>query len=160
MTAFERWLLWTSTVLTTVTGTVYLWTKYFVESADPWAVINHPWQPLALKAHILVAPVFVFVLGAVVLRHGLMHLQMRIPARRTTGLILLGGLLPMLLSGYAVQVVTGETAARVWALTHIGTSLAFVALLTWHGARRAAADADATETPIIPLGHSRERREA
>ena len=51
MTPLERWLLWTSTVLTTVTGTVYLWTKYFVESADPWAVINHPWQPLARKAH-------------------------------------------------------------------------------------------------------------
>jgi hypothetical protein len=162
MTPLERWTLWFSAAATTVTGLGYLWPKYFLEPTDPWAVINHPLQPVALKAHILVAPVFVFILGAVVLKHALPHLTGGVPERRATGLGLLGLLLPMLLSGYLIQVLTNETAVRVMALTHIGTSLAFTAGLAWHSVReRAAATTEASRLSIsAPIGLSGQKAAA
>ena len=56
MTRFERWAVWVTSVLTFVTGVVYLWMKYFLVSDDPFAVVNHPLQPVVLKLHIVVAP--------------------------------------------------------------------------------------------------------
>jgi hypothetical protein len=138
MTPFERWTLWLSAAATTVTGLGYLWPKDFMEPTDPWAVINHPLEPVALKAHILVAPVFVFILGAVVLKHAVPHLTNGAPERRATGLGILALLAPMLLSGYLIQVLTNEVAVRVMALTHIGSSLAFTAGLAWHSIRERA----------------------
>jgi len=140
MTAFERWALWITAAATTVTGLGYLWPKYFMESADPWAVINHPLQPVALKAHILVAPLFVFVLGAIVLKHAVTLLLNGGAGRRPSGVVLLGVLLPMVMSGYLVQVLTNETAVRITALVHIGTSLAFTAGLALHAVRERASD--------------------
>ena len=159
MTPFERWTLWLSAAATTVTGLGYLWPKYFMEATDPWAVINHPLQPVALKAHILVAPVFVFILGAVVLKHALPHLTGGAPERRRTGLGLLGLLVPMLLSGYLIQVVTNETIVRVMALTHIGSSLAFTAGLAWHSVReRAPATTEPARMKVsAPVGLSRRK---
>ena len=60
MTRFERWTVWISSVLTFLTGVVYLWLKYFVVSDDPYAVVNSPWQAPVLKLHIVVAPTLVF----------------------------------------------------------------------------------------------------
>lgn len=133
MSPLERWSLWITAALTTGSGLVYLWLKYFVESSDPWAVISHPFQPLALKTHILVSPLFVFVLGAIVVKHAIVHLREGSTGRGPSGLSLLFLVLPMLLSGYVIQVVTGETAARVLALIHIGTSIGFIGALVWHG---------------------------
>lgn len=144
MTPFERWTLWLSAAATTVTGLAYLWPKYFMEPTDPWAVINHPLQPVALKAHILVAPFFVFFLGAVVLKHALPHLVAGAPDRRLSGLGLLSFLVPMLLSGYLIQILTNETAVRVMALTHIASSLAFTAGLAWHSVRERASVSEAS----------------
>jgi hypothetical protein len=62
--------------------------KYFLESSDPWAVINHPLEPLALKTHILISPLFVFVLGAVVTKHGFLQLREGGQRRRPSGLVL------------------------------------------------------------------------
>ena len=65
MSSVQRWLVWTSSILTFFTGVVYWWMKNGMEPVDAWAVINHPLQPWMLKAHILVAPVAVFAVGFV-----------------------------------------------------------------------------------------------
>jgi hypothetical protein len=159
MTPFERWTLWLSAAATTVTGLGYLWPKYFMEPTDPWAVINHPLQPVALKAHILIAPLFVFILGAVVLKHAVPHLTNGAPERRATGLGVLALLVPMLLSGYLIQVLTNEIAVRVMALTHIGSSLAFTAGLAWHSIReRETASAESSRRKVsAPIGLSQRK---
>lgn len=146
MTAFERWALWITAAATTLTGLGYLWPKYFIEPSDPWAVINHPWQPVALKAHIIVAPLFVFVLGAVVLKHAVTLLAAGGAGRRPSGVVLLGFLVPMMLSGYLIQVLTNETAVKVTALIHIGTSLAFTAGLALHAVRERASEVSSQGT--------------
>ena len=75
MNRFERWAVWSTSIATLVTGVVYLWMKYLLVSADPFAVVNHPWQPLVLKLHILVSPLLVFSIGLVSLRHVWRHLR-------------------------------------------------------------------------------------
>ena len=55
----KRWEVWSFHILTmivTLSGTVYLWMKYLLKTDDPFSVINHPWQPAMLAAHVLTSP--------------------------------------------------------------------------------------------------------
>jgi hypothetical protein len=151
MSPLERWGLWLTSTPTTVSGIAYLWMKYFLESSDPWAVINHPLEPLALKTHILISPFFVFVLGAVVLKHGIAQLRNGAHGRRPSGLVLLASTAPMIITGYAIQIVTSEVAAQFLSLLHILSSLAFGVALVLHtvqaevlGSERVSADTGST----------------
>jgi hypothetical protein len=144
MTRFERWSVWSSSVLTFVTGVIYLWLKYGLETDDPFAVINHPWQPVVLKAHILVAPLLVFSVGMVALRHVWRHLQSGSREGRRSGLITLVTLGPMIATGYLIQAITDEGWLRAMAWSHIGLGLLYGLGLLAHqfaaGGRTARAD--------------------
>ena len=110
MNRFEKWMLWTSFALTAITGVGLLWTKYFMHTTDPWAVINHPLQPWLLKGHIVAAPALVFALGLISSKHIWQHFKARLVVGRRTGTItvLMGGL--MILTGYLIQVVTQDAS--------------------------------------------------
>jgi hypothetical protein len=130
MTRFERWAVWSSSVLTFVTGVVYLWLKYVLVTDDPFAVVNHPWQPVVLKLHILVAPLLVFSIGLVALRHVWRHLRMGSREGWWSGLVTLAMLGPMIATGYLIQAITAEGLLRAMAWSHIGIGLVYgVALL-------------------------------
>ncbi|GBD31631.1 MAG: hypothetical protein KatS3mg081_1342 [Gemmatimonadales bacterium] len=133
MTKFERWSVWSTSGATIVSGAVYLWMKYFMTSADPYAVINHPLQPLVLKIHILVSPLLVFALGLIALKHVAEHLRRKVRAGRRSGLLLAGSAVPMVVSGYLIQVLTDQTWLKIAALTHIvtGTLFALGAAAHW-----------------------------
>ena len=49
-------MLHVSNLLVGGTGLVYAWMLYLVKPTDPYAVVNHPWQPQTQHLHILVAP--------------------------------------------------------------------------------------------------------
>ena len=132
MTRFERWSFLLSAIGTAVTGLVYLWMKYFLTPVDPWAVINHPWQPWVLKAHILVAPLLVFSVGLIAVKHIWRHLRQGRKDGRRSGLLSFLVLAPMVVSGYVIQSVSSEGALRVVAWVHIGASLLFVAGVAVH----------------------------
>jgi hypothetical protein len=144
MTRFERWSVWSSSVLTFVTGVIYLWLKYGLETDDPFAVINHPWQPAVLKIHILAAPLLVFSVGMVALRHVWRHLQSGSREGRRSGLITLVALGPMIATGYLIQAITDEGWLRAMAWSHIGLGLLYGIGLLAHqfaaGGRNARAD--------------------
>jgi cobalamin biosynthesis protein CobD/CbiB len=144
MTRFERWAVWSSSVLTFVTGVIYLWLKYGLETDDPFAVVNHPWQPVVLKIHILVAPILVFSVGMVALRHIWRHLQSGSREGRRSGLITLVALGPMIATGYLIQAITDEGWLRAMAWSHIGLGLLYGIGLLAHqfaaGGRHARAD--------------------
>jgi hypothetical protein len=133
MTRFERWAVWSTSILTAVTGVVYLWMKYFVVSDDPFAVVNHPLQPAVLKAHILVAPMLTFAIGLVAVRHIWRHIQARVQRGRRSGLATAFMVAPMILTGYVVQAVTGEGLLRAMALSHIGLGVIYALGLVAHG---------------------------
>ena len=132
MTRFERLsVLWTS-LLTALTGFGYFWTKYLVESTDPWAVINHPWQPWLLKAHILVAPLMVFAVGMISVRHIWRHFRGGMQWARKSGVGTAFSLLPMVLTGYLIQAITGEGLLKAMAISHIGLGTLFSVGLAIH----------------------------
>lgn len=125
MNAFERWSVWTTSILTVVTGIVYGWMKYLTTPSDPFAVVNHPLQPLVLKLHIVVSPLLVFALGLIAVRHVWRHYQARVRSGRRSGI--LTGLLvvPMVLTGYLIQAVTQAGLLEVIIWTHIVSGLVY-----------------------------------
>ncbi len=128
---------------TFVTGVIYLWLKYLIVNDDPFAVVNHPWQPAVLKAHILVAPLLVFSIGLVTLRHVWRHLRSDMREGRRSGVLTVVVLGPMILSGYLIQALTDEGWLRAMALSHIGLGVVYGLGLLLHqfaaGGRKARA---------------------
>lgn len=126
MKPFEKWSLWITTSLTGGTGLAYWYVKYFMEPSQPWSVINHPLQPWLLKAHIVVAPLLVFAVGMVTLGHIWRHFLSGIRWGRRSGLTALLSLAPMVLTGYAIQVITHEGWLRAMAWSHIAFGLLYL----------------------------------
>jgi hypothetical protein len=132
MTPFERWAVWLTSAATVVTGLVYLWMKYLLHSPDPFAVVNHPLQPLFLKLHILVAPLLVFTLGVILLRHVWRHYRAGMLWGRRSGIAtaLFAG--PMILTGYLIQTITHEGWLQAMAWAHIGAGIVCAIGLVLH----------------------------
>lgn len=167
MNVFQRRLVWTSSLLTGISGVAYWWMENMMEPLDPWAAINHPLQPWVLKAHILAAPVMVFAVGLIAAEHIWKHWRQGVKAGRRSGLAAMWVFLPMVASGYLIQAVThvGWLAALAW--IHLGTGLVYLLGLVAHhrvirqlAARQlrngqGAAAAPAAATPSEPLFQER-----
>ncbi|NIN72301.1 MAG: hypothetical protein GTO46_10380 [Gemmatimonadetes bacterium] len=134
MNRFERWTLWLSAALSALTGIGLLWTKYFIQSDTEWAVINHPLQPVFLKAHILTTPVLAFALGLIATRHIWKHYRAGITRGRKSGIVAMLATVPMVLTGYLIQVVTHLGFLRLLAVAHIALGLLFTVKLILHQA--------------------------
>ena len=132
MSRFERWSVWLTSLVTAATGILLLWMKYFMEPVHQWSVINHPWEPLVLKLHILSAPLLVFALGLIALQHVWEHIRERASRGRRSGFTVAFTAAAMVVTGYLIQVVTQEGWLRVIALGHIGVGLVYVAWLSVH----------------------------
>lgn len=132
MSPFERWSVRLTSLVVAVTGFALLLLKYGFETADPFAVINHPFEPWALKSHVLVAPLFVFAVGLIATRHVWRHVVRGVEPGRRTGLITLVSLVPMAVSGYAIQVVVSETWRTAAIVTHIASSVLFTLGIVAH----------------------------
>ncbi len=132
MTRAEKWFIWLSAALTGGTGLGLLWTKYFVQPSDPWAVVNHPLQPWFLKAHILVAPLLVFALGMISVRHVWRHLANGQRRVRGSGVLIAVTAPAMIVTGYLIQTVTHTGWLTALAMAHIGFSTLFLIALPAH----------------------------
>ncbi len=113
MRPWEIWLSHISTLLVTVSGVAYLWMKYFMETADPFAIVNHPWQSAMLSLHVLVAPALVFVVGLMVQSHIQKKLRSGTNSNRSSGLVSMVTMPVMIASGYMLQVVTAPLLASI-----------------------------------------------
>jgi hypothetical protein len=99
--------------------------KYLLVSDDPFAVANHPWQGVVLKSHILVAPLLIFAIGLVALRHVWRHVRARLPEGRRSGLLTVLVLGPMIASGYLIQTITHQGWLQAMAISHIGLGMLY-----------------------------------
>lgn len=133
MSRLERWIVWGSAYATAVTGLGFAWTKYLVAPVEPWAVMNHPLEPWFLKSHIIVAPLFVFAVGLIATRHIIPHMRAKLRRGRRSGLVMVWMLVPMVLSGYLIQVASTPGLARVSIVVHVGSGVAFLFGLVGHG---------------------------
>lgn len=132
MTRFERTAVRVSSILVGATGLVYGWMKYLMTSSDPFSVIHHPLQPLILKLHILTAPLLVFALGTVAVRHVWAHFRSGTRRKRRSGVAVAAGVVPMVASGYLIQAVTGAGLLLSMVIAHVGTGLVYLAGLAAH----------------------------
>jgi hypothetical protein len=131
----KRWERWTFNGLAlavAASGFVYLWMKYALETDDPFAVVNHPWQPLMLQLHVLASPPFVLIFGVVLNSHVMRKLQATGLRNQRSGYVSLGTFAVMLASGYLLQVATSEAllSALVWA--HVSSAALFTLAYATH----------------------------
>lgn len=142
MTRFDAFLLHLSNGLVMATGLVYAWMAYFVKSEDEFAVVNHPWQPDVQHLHILAAPFLVFVLGHLWHRHAWPHFDNGTRPGRRSGIGMVAMALPMIASGYLIQVAVEPVWRNAWVVTHCATAalwiLGYVAHFARHRLRAAA----------------------
>jgi hypothetical protein len=133
MTRFESLLLQISTVISALSGAIFLAMKYLLKNDDPFSVLGHPWQPYMLAAHVLVGPVVVFALGLISRDHVLgRYLNGVHKGGRRSGASTILLAAPMILSGYFLQIVTGETFRLALVIVHVATGTMFASLFFWH----------------------------
>lgn len=158
MTVGERRLLYVSVSATAITGVTVWIMKDLLPRRDSFSVLGHPWQPHILAAHLLIAPAVVFALGLIAREHIVQGWKFGTNGDgRRTGLMTVLWALPMILSGYLLQIVTGDTPRRVLSLGHLVSGALFTALFAGHlvraWRRRAAAlrgGAGGAEAPPAP----------
>lgn len=119
MSRFEKWAVWSTSILTVLTGVAYFVTKYLFSSPDPYSVVGHPWQPFFLKAHILVSPLLLFALGTITVHHVWDHFVSGIRWSRRTAILTAVMVIPMVATGYLIQVFTGRGWVQAMAVSHI-----------------------------------------
>ena len=120
-----KFLLNVSVTLMAVTGAAFAVMKYWMKSDDPFAVVNHPWQPHALSAHVLLGPLAVFAFGWTFASHILPALTKGAP-NRATGIWTIVLIVLMVASGYLMQVSTGDATRKAVAVAHWIASGLFV----------------------------------
>lgn len=119
-------------LVTALTGTVFAVMKYAMKSEDEFAVVNHPWQPFMLAAHVVVAPLLVFGFGWIFANHIWPGLTSGIARKRKSGLWSLAAIVPMVLSGYLLQVSTADATRQAMAVAHWISSALFVIAYVIH----------------------------
>ena len=116
-----------SSFLTGLTGVAYGVFLYAWTPADEFAVVNHPAQPHAQHAHILLGVGPTLMVGYFAGLHGLPYAASATRKGRRSGLSMLWTALPMIFSGFALQVSVEPAWRTAWTAVHIATSLAWMA---------------------------------
>ena len=132
MKPFQKWLLWTSSLVAGGTGIVFWWMDHMMEPVSEWAVINHPLQAWILKAHILSAPVLLFAVGLVAADHIWKHFRNAVRRGRRTGVSTMWVVGPMVATGYLIQAVTHTGWLAFLAWSHLALGVFYVLALLLH----------------------------
>jgi uncharacterized membrane protein YidH (DUF202 family) len=141
MSRIQLGWLHVSVALTTLTGIVFAYMKYFMTPTDEFAVVNHPIQPHMLAVHVVIAPLALFVLGWVFSSHMLPKYRFGDGSNRKSGIGAMILIVPMALSGYLLQVSTSEVLREAMAVAHWISSGVFAVAYLVHLVKPKAAAA-------------------
>lgn len=153
MSRFEAWLLHAATALVGGTGLVYAWMRYLARPTDPYAVVNHPLQPLVQHLHIWLAPLLIFAVGVIWQSHVVQRWRREVHRCRWSGVSLLLTVAPMVASGYLLQTAVSPAWRTAWLAVHLTTSGLWLAAYPAHllqRARRGAPSRRRTAEPVSP----------
>lgn len=126
MSRAQVWFVHLSNLLVVGTGLVWAWMLFAVEPADEFSLLNHPLQDETQAAHVLTAPLYLLAMGLVWALHAGPYLADGESDRRRTGIALLVLLLPMVASGYLLQVSVEDSWRAIWSWIHLGTSALWI----------------------------------
>lgn len=132
MRPWERRMFNLSALVVGVTGLAYFWMKYAMETDDPFALVNHPWQTTMLALHVVASPVMVLVFGIVLNSHIMRKLGAYRAPTRKSGLVSLATFAAMVVSGYLLQVTSSEAWLRALVVVHIASGIGFSAAYVVH----------------------------
>lgn len=132
MTALTKWCSRLSTLGVGLSGLVLFWMAWCLVPQDPYAVVNHPAQPLWKSLHVMTAPFLTLSIGYLWCQHAWGYWQAGIRSGRRSGLLLLASALPMILSGYAIQVVLEMAVRTFWVWVHVISSGLWLAGMMIH----------------------------
>lgn len=132
MKRWERWTFGALVLASSITGLVYFWMKYLLVTADPFAVVNHPWQAAMVAAHIVVSPPLILMFGIILNSHILKKLRATAVPNRKSGLFSLATFFVMVASGYLLQVATGEGTLRMLVAVHVASGTLFSVVYVAH----------------------------
>lgn len=132
MRRWERWSFNVLAMATSTTGFAYLWMKYFVQSTDPFAVVNHPWQAPTLALHVVAAPIFILFFGIVFNSHIMKKLRATQLPNRRSGYASLATFFLMLASAYLLQVSSSERWLQTLVIVHIASGAVFTIVFVSH----------------------------
>ena len=113
-------------------GLGYGYLLYFGGAEDEFGPVQHEWVAPLQALHVVTAPLFVFALGLIWHYHVVQKLKSGAPQRRRTGLALLSQALPMIATGYLLQVSVDEWWRDLWIWSHVVTSVLFLAAFVAH----------------------------
>lgn len=132
MKRWERWTFNALSLAVAATGFAYLWMKYVLQSDDPFAVVNHPWQSGMLDLHVVASPVFILIFGIVFNSHIMKKLRAtRLPNRRS-GFVSLGTFAAMVVSGYLLQVSSNTEWLQALVVVHVASGAIFSIVYAIH----------------------------
>jgi hypothetical protein len=114
------------TVVTAVSGLVFFVLKHFYVAEDPFAIEGHPLQTPSLKLHILAGPLLVFISGVLYTTHVRPYLFGGRRSNRRSGLLMLVTFVVMVLSGYALQIVSSPLGHQIALVSHLSSSGLFL----------------------------------
>lgn len=144
---WERWAFNALHAVVAATGAAYLYMKLVLTTDDPFALVNHPWQPAMLSIHVAAAPFFIVFFGMLFRSHTLRKLLSPSRFNRRSGWTSLLGFAVMAVSGYLIQVAPTPALvdASVW--VHVLSSLLFV---IGYGVHLAVGWRVGVAEPIVP----------
>jgi hypothetical protein len=145
---WERWAFNVSCLVVAITGFAYFWLKYGLQSNDPFAVVNHPWQTPMLDVHLVASPVFILVFGIVLNSHVMKKLRAPHLPNRKSGFVSLCTFAAMVVSGYLLQVNSTEAWLRTLVVLHVGSGTVFSIAYTAHLVVSARLARDRSDTAI------------
>jgi fatty acid desaturase len=132
MKRWERWTFNALSLAVVVTGFAYLWMKYVMQTDDPFAVVNHPWQTSMLSLHVVASPAFILMFGIIFNSHVMKKLgATRLPNRRS-GLVSLGTFAAMIVSGYLLQVSSSAGWLQGLVVVHVASGAVFAIVYAAH----------------------------
>ena len=123
---WKRWAFNALHVVVAATGTAYLHMKLVLTTDDPFALVNHPWQPAMLSTHVITAPFFVACFGMLFRSHTLRKLISPSRFNRRTGWASLLGFAAMTASDYLIQIASTPAMVDFFIWFHVVSSLLFV----------------------------------
>jgi hypothetical protein len=116
----------------TLSGVVYLITRYAIENDDPFSVVNHPLEPIAFDVHVMLAPFLMFSAGVLMRSHAWEKFRSKKRARRRSGMTSAGLFMAMAASGYWLEVTSRPLLADTLRVLHIVFGVAFVGTYVGH----------------------------
>jgi hypothetical protein len=136
MSVWEKGSLLALMSLMILSGSTYFFIKYGIENDDPFSVVNHPLEPIALKLHVLAGPFLIFVVGILFRSHVWEMLSRKHIPTKTGGLLTAFLFVVTVLSGYLLQTITSPVLHDALTYLHPAIGLCFTLVLGSHALRR------------------------